>query len=95
MTCCLTPVTGEPPPRLGALAGDPAGQLAYTAFTRAFNITGQPAISLPLSWNSAGLPLGVQLVAAYGREDLLINVAAQVEQARPWTSRKPSLPTPA
>ncbi len=91
----LTPVTAEPPPRLGALAGDPAGQLAYTAFTRAFNITGQPAISLPLSWNSAGLPLGVQLVAAYGREDLLINVAAQVEQARPWTSRKPSLPTPA
>jgi amidase len=85
----LTPATGEPPAPLGTLAGDPAGQGAYTAFTRAFNITGQPAISLPLSWNSAGLPVGVQLVAAYGREDLLINVAAQVEQARPWTSRKP------
>jgi amidase len=91
----LTPATGEPPAPLGALAGDPAGQFAYTAFTRAFNITGQPAISLPLSWNSAGLPVGVQLVAAYGREDLLINVAAQVEQARPWTSRKPPLLMPA
>jgi amidase len=90
----LTPTTGEPPPPLGALASDPAGQLAYTAFTRVFNITGQPAISLPLSWNSAGLPIGVQLVAAYGREDLLINVAAQAEQARPWTSRKPPLLRP-
>ncbi len=40
-------------------------------------------------WNSAGLPIGVQLVAAYGGEDLLINVAAQAEQARPWADRKP------
>jgi amidase len=86
----LTPTTAEPPALLGTLPGDPAGQSAYTAFTRPFNITGQPAISLPLSWNSAGLPIGVQLVAAYGREDLLINVAAQAEQARPWADRKPS-----
>ncbi|HEY1920469.1 MAG TPA: amidase family protein [Streptosporangiaceae bacterium] len=91
----LTPATGEPPAPLGVLASDPgiplAGSLSarYTAFTRAFNITGQPAISLPLGWSSAGLPIGVQLVAAYGREDLLINVAAQAEQARRWTSRKP------
>ncbi len=96
----LTPTTGEPPAPLGALACDPAVPVAgslsakYTAFTRAFNITGQPAINLPLSWNSAGLPVGVQLVAAYGREDLLINVAAQAEQARPWTSRKPPLLKP-
>ena len=87
----LTPTTGEPPPLVGALSGDPAGQSAYTAFTRPFNITGQPAISLPLSWNSAGLPIGTQLVAAHGREDLLINVAAQAEQARPWASQKPPL----
>jgi amidase len=86
----LTPTTGEPPALLATLPGDPAGQSAYTAFTRPFNITGQPAISLPLSWNSAGLPVGVQLVAAYGREDLLINVAAQAEQAMPWADRKPS-----
>ena len=85
----LTPTTGEPPALLGALPGDPAGQSAYTAFTRPFNFTGQPAISLPLSWSSAGLPIGVQLVAAYGREDLLINVAAQAEQARPWDDRRP------
>jgi amidase len=87
----LTPTTGEPPAPLGALPGDPAGQSAYTAFTRPFNITGQPAISLPLSWNSAGLPIGTQLVAAHGREDLLINVAAQAEQAKPWASQKPPL----
>jgi amidase len=85
----LTPTTGEPPALLGTLSGDPASQSPYTAFTRPFNITGQPAVSLPLSWNSAGLPIGVQLVAAYGREDLLISVAAQAEQARPWASRKP------
>lgn len=85
----LTPTTGEPAALLGTLPGDPAAQSAYTAFTRPFNITGQPAISLPLSWNSAGLPTGVQLVAAYGREDLLINVAGQAEQARPWAGRKP------
>jgi hypothetical protein len=58
------------------------GQFAYIAFTRPFNITGQSAISLPLSWNSAGLPIGVQLVAAYGREDQLINIAAQAEGQR-------------
>jgi amidase len=85
----LTPTTGEPPALLGVLPGDSAAQSAYTAFTRPFNITGQPAISLPLTWNSAGLPIGVQLVAAYGRDDLLLNVAAQAEQASPWASRKP------
>ena len=46
-------------------------------------MTGQPAISLPLFWNAAGLPIGVQLVAAYGREDLLLRVAAQLETRAP------------
>jgi len=87
----LTPTTGEPPAPLGTMPGNPAGQFAYIAFTRPFNITGQPAISLPLSWNSAGLPIGVQLVAAYGREDQLINIAAQAEKASGWTDRKPPL----
>ena len=54
-----------------------------------FNFTGQPAISLPLHWNDAGLPIGVQLVAAYGREDLLIRVASKLEQAQQWKHRWP------
>jgi amidase len=58
-------------------------------FTALLNGTGQPAISLPLHWNDQGLPIGVQLVAPYGREDVLIRVAAQLEQARPWADRRP------
>jgi amidase len=92
----LTPTIAEPPPRLGELAGtqpDPVktwrrnGELA--AFTPLFNVTGQPAISLPLHWSAEGLPVGVQLVAAYGREDLLIRIAAQLERAQPWSDRRP------
>ena len=48
----------------------------FVPFTPAFNMSGQPAISLPLHWNADGLPIGVQLVAAYGREDVLLRVAA-------------------
>ena len=89
----LTPTIATPPPVIGHLAGPEAGThlrevLQYTA---QFNITGQPAISLPLVWNGAGLPIGVQLVAAPWREDLLIRVAAQLEAARPWASRTPKI----
>ena len=63
----------------------------YAIFTAGFNSSGQPAISLPLHWSADGLPIGVQLVAAYGREDLLLRVAAQVEQAEPWADRWPPL----
>jgi amidase len=59
------------------------------AFTAIFNATGQPAASLPLHWTEAGLPVGVQLSAPLGREDLLIRVAAQLERARPWADRLP------
>ena len=59
------------------------------AFTALFNATGQPAISLPLHWTPEGLPVGVQLVAPFGREDLLIQVAAELERAQPWADRTP------
>lgn len=94
----LTPTLAEPPLPLGQFANDPQQPMAplvragqYVAFTPQFNSSGQPAISLPLVWNAAGLPVGVQLVAAYGREDLLIRVAAQLEQARPWADRRPPI----
>ncbi len=93
----LTPTLPEPPVPLGTFhaAPDPVlnGMRAaqFAAFTSPFNMTGQPAISLPLHWNDAGLPVGVQLVAAYGDEDVLIRVAAQLEEARPWRDRRPAV----
>jgi len=58
-------------------------------FTPAFNATGQPAVSLPLHWTPDGLPIGVHFVAPYAREDVLIRIAAQLEQAEPWSNRRP------
>ncbi len=92
----LTPTIAEPPPPLGSFdspSDNPLHGLFRAAeivpFTPPFNVSGQPAISLPLHWNEAGLPIGVQLVAAFGREDLLLRVAAQVESAQPWSDRRP------
>ena len=94
----VTPTLAEPPLPLGALeppADNPmlgfARAAQFVPFTPPFNVTGQPAISLPLHWSDGGLPIGVQLVAAYGREDLLLRVAAQLEEARPWSQRVPPL----
>jgi amidase len=93
----LTPTLGEPPPPLGTFddsGPEPAAALmrgAQTAtFTATFNVTGQPAISLPLHWSEDGLPIGVQLVAPFGREDVLLRVASQLEEARPWADRLPT-----
>lgn len=92
----LTPTIAELPPLLGQFTATTENPLApgrrseaLASFTPAFNITGQPGISLPLYWSAEGLPVGVHLVAAYGREDLLIRVASQLEQARPWAGRRP------
>jgi amidase len=92
----LTPTVGEPPPPLGTYddsGSDPMAAIRRAwptaAFSGIFNATGQPAISVPLYWTDDGLPIGVQLVAALGREDLLIRVAAQLERARPWADRTP------
>ncbi len=59
------------------------------AFTALFNITGQPAVSLPLHVAASGLPVGVQIVAGAGRDARLIQVASQLEQADPWIDRYP------
>ena len=56
----------------------------FAPFTALFNATGQPACSVPMFHNAAGLPIGVQLAAAYGREDLLLRTAAQLEAAQPF-----------
>ena len=89
----LTPTLGDVPPPIGALSGSEGGSrtTALVPFTTHFNVSGQPAISLPLSWNADGLPIGVQLVADYGREDLLLRVAAQLEAAQPWADRRPAV----
>ena len=63
----------------------------YLPFSAMFNITGQPAMSLPLAWTEAGLPVGVQLVGRYGDEGTLFRLAAQLEQAFPWADRVPSV----
>jgi amidase len=58
-------------------------------YTAQFNVTGQPAVSLPLHWTPDGLPVGVQFVAAHFREDLLLRVAGQLEAAQPWAQLRP------
>jgi amidase len=96
----VTPTVAGPPPVLGTLNQngpgiDPRGWLnklfELIPFTPLFNMTGQPAISLPLGQSSAGLPIGVQLVARYGDEATLFRLAAQLEQALPWHLRHPPI----
>jgi len=94
----LTPTLAEVPIKLGTIVNDPDNPMSpmrraggFVAFTPPFNTSGQPAISLPLEWTAEDLPVGVQLVAAYGREDILIRIASQLEQANPWADRRPEI----
>ena len=93
----VTPTLSRIPFPVGSFTNDPSDPLKpsrlaseWVRFTAQFNMTGQPAISLPLGRTASGLPVGVQLVAAYGREDLLIRVASQLEAAAPWKSFTPT-----
>jgi amidase/6-aminohexanoate-cyclic-dimer hydrolase len=63
----------------------------YSPFCAAFNASGQPAASVPLHWTADGLPVGVQLAARFGADETLIALCRELEQARPWVSRRPAL----
>ncbi len=91
----LTPTLAEPPAPLGAfdtpedpLRGFERGS-EYTPFAAVCNVTGQPAMSVPLYWNEVGLPFGVHFAGRYGDEGTLFRLAAQLEEARPWAGRRP------
>jgi amidase len=93
----LTPTLAQPPALVGGLRNDddPAAdfeaQKRFTPFTAAYNMTGQPAISVPLHWTETSLPIGVQLVGRTGDEATLISLAAQLERAQPWAHRRPEV----
>ena len=92
----LTPTLALPPALVGweTEPDDPWEQFdraaRFTPFTAAFNVTGQPAMSLPLHWSAEGLPIGVQLVGPPLGDALLFRVGSQLEAARPWADRRPS-----
>ena len=89
----VTPTVGAPPPEIGWMTGPDEGKriASYIPYTAQFNVTGQPAVSLPLHWTAEGLPVGVQVVAEFGREDVLVRVASALEQAAPWADRRPGV----
>ncbi|MEM7041284.1 MAG: amidase family protein [Pseudomonadota bacterium] len=97
----LTPTLAQPPVPLGHLdmmsedLDDYTDRLwRFASFTYQFNVTGQPAMSVPLHWNSDNLPIGVQFVGAYGDEATLFQLAGQLERAAPWHDRHPPIFAP-
>ncbi len=92
----LTPTLAQPPVPVGWFEEvEPSEnferQKRFTPFTAVYNVSGQPAVNVPLYWNSDGLPIGVMLAGRIGEEGLLISLSAQLEAARPWKDRHPSL----
>jgi amidase len=92
----LTPTLGLPPQRIEFFAedGDVMDNLrrqgSFTPYTAVYNLTGQPAVNLPLHWTAAGVPIGVSVIGRPAGEGPLISLCAQLEQARPWAARKPA-----
>ncbi len=99
----LSPTMAEPPAEIGRFTHDrddfenyrtgPGGVFEYSPFCATFNASGQPAASVPLHWNDAGLPIGIHLAAAFGDDATLIALCAELEQAQPWAHRRPEMPT--
>jgi amidase len=93
----LTPTLAQLPPAIGAIRNDVnpeadfQAQCEFTPFTSPINMTGQPAISLPLHWTSTGIPVGMQFIGRPFDEVTLISLAAQLEQAQPWRDRHPAM----
>jgi Asp-tRNA(Asn)/Glu-tRNA(Gln) amidotransferase A subunit family amidase len=94
----VTPTLAQPPLDIGSLRTDTQDVdtflqrlYGFIPFTAVYNATGQPAVSLPLHWNEAGMPIGVQFAARFGDEATLFRLASQLEQAKPWHERKPAL----
>jgi amidase len=93
----LTPTLADEPAPIGALRDDAdperdfEAQKRFTPFTSPYNMTGQPAVSLPLHWATDGLPIGVQLVGRPVHDTTLLSLAAQLERAQPWAHRHPEV----
>jgi len=94
----LSPVVAEPPLPLGATDMMSNDLDAYNErlfrlipFTPQFNVSGGPAVSIPLHWTPDGLPVGIQFGADFGNEAVLFRLAAQLEQAQPWKDKRPKL----
>ena len=88
----LTPTLAQPPAPVGYFdevtpAENFERQKRFTPFAAVYNVTGQPAVNLPLYWTEGGLPIGVMLAGPMGGEGLLISLSAQLEAARPWKDR--------
>jgi amidase len=97
----LTATLAEPPAKIGRFDHRPEDYVDYrmgpgrvfdySPFTAAFNASGQPAASLPLHWTADGLPVGIHLAAAFGKDELLMGLCARIEEAVPWFGRRPPL----
>ena len=97
----LSATLAEPPARIGrfnhqtedyvAYRTGPDGIFAYSPFCAVFNASGQPAASLPLAMSASGLPIGLHLAAAFGEDELLIALCAELEQAQPWAARRAAI----